>query len=251
MWINDYFVCGIDIQRPSESIRQLAEDTVKIAFKTPNFDTLILNSPYTEQRPKENLKIEYPTEKGLKQAMGNTNPVKWEIYGPYFDQLNQPINPDYPSPHGDDCVLPDLVCMVNNEVFLNKEYISDIKSEIPSAVINAYEDMIDIDSVMTMEGQMCCYAKTCISSPKNQKVWLIIGNNDGFSITVNGNNVIEKDEIRLWTPYNNFTLVELNKGKNEIVIKLLKRTEILKFAVGFRQYNGNHWHRSKWCTDLM
>lgn len=248
--INDYFVCGIDIQRSSESIRQLAEDTVKIAFKTPNFDTLILNAPYTEQRPKGNLKIEYSTEEGLKQAMKNINPVKWEIYGPYFDQLNQPINPDYPSPHGEDCVLPDLVCMVNNEVFLNKEYISDIKSEKPSAVINAYEDIIDIDSVMTMEGQMCCYAKTCISSPINQKVWLIIGNNDGFSITVNEKNILEKDEIRLWTPYNNFTLIDLNEGKNEIIIKLLKRTENLKFTVGFRQYDGRHWHRSKWCTDL-
>ncbi|MDD6483755.1 MAG: hypothetical protein PUF72_04165 [Clostridiales bacterium] len=43
------------------------------------------------------------------------------FYGPYFDQLNQPMNPDYPSPHGEGCVLPDLVCMVNNEVFLEKD----------------------------------------------------------------------------------------------------------------------------------
>lgn len=71
-----------------------------------------------------------------------------------------------------------------------------------------------------------------------------------WGFNANEKNILEKDEIRLWTPYNNFTLVDLNEGKNEIVIKLLKRTENLKFTVGFRQYDGNHWHRSKWCTDL-
>lgn len=248
--INDYFICGIDVKRPSDSIKQLAKDTAKIAFMTPNFNTLIINAPYKEERPTKKLKTEYPTKEGLKKSLKNIKPVRWEIYGPYFDQLNLPINPNFPSPHGEGCVLPDLVCMVNNEVFLDKEYIRDIKSETPSAVINAYEDIIDIDSVMTMEGQMCCYAKTNIYSPQNQKIWLIVGNNDGFLITVNEKNILEKDEIRLWTPYNNFTLVDLNEGKNEIVIKLLKRTENLKFTVGFRQYDGSHWHRSKWCTDL-
>ena len=80
-------------------------------------------------------------------------------------------------------------------------------------------------------------------------MWLIVGNNDGFRLWVNGENVLEKDEIRLWTPYNNYTLVQLHKGTNEIVIKLLRRTEHLKFSIGLRQYDGNHWHRSKWVVD--
>lgn len=98
---------------------------------------------------------------------------------------------------------------------------------------------------------MCCYAHAYVTSPKQQKVWLVVDNNDGFRITVNSKNVLEKDEMRLWTPYNNFTLVELNEGKNKIVIKLLRRSESLKFAVGFRTYNGEHWHKCKWCTDLI
>lgn len=40
-----------------------------------------------------------------------------------------------------------------------------------------------------------------------------------------------------------------DKGTNEIVIKLLRRTEHLKFSIGLRQYDGNHWHRSKWVVD--
>ena len=247
--INDYYVCGVDVVRPSDSIKQLAEDTVKIAFKTPNFETEILNAPYIAERPKENLKLEVATAEGLKKAMQSTMPVKWEIYGPYFDQLNQPINPDYPSPHGEGCVLPDLVCMVNNEVFLEKEYLVHFNDREPCFVIEAYEDFIDIESKMTMEGQMCCYARTFVTSPKKQKVWLIVGNNDGFRITVNEKNVLEKDEMRLWTPYNNFTLIDLEEGANELVVKLLRRGEKLKFSIGFRQYDGNHWHKSKWCTE--
>ena len=99
-------------------------------------------------------------------------------------------------------------------------------------------------------GQYACLAETVIVSPKAQRVWAIIGNNDGFSLTVNGEKLLEKDEIRLWTPYNNFCFVDLKQGENKVSLKLLKRTKALDFSIGFRIYNGNHWHRSKWCTDL-
>jgi len=172
--------------------------------------------------------------------------VKWNVYGPYFAQLDQPMNPDYPSPHGEGCVLPDIVCMVNNEAFLDKNYE---KGEL-ACVIDAYEDFIEIDKHITMEGQYACLAETVIVSPKEQRVWAIIGNSDGFSLTVNGEKLLEKDEIRLWTPYNNFCFVDLKEGENKVSLKLLKRTKSLDFSIGFRIYNGNHWHKSKWCTDL-
>jgi len=229
--INDYFVCGIDVHRPSNSIKALAEDTMKLAENMPeNID----------------LCLEYPTSEGIEKAMKSVQPVKWRIYGPYFEQLNQPINPDYPSPHGEGCVLPDLVCMVNNEVFLEKEYE---KGEL-AYVIDAYEDLIDVDQYISMEGQYACLAETTVISSEEKKVWALIGNNDAFSLCVNGEKILKKDEIRLWTPYNNFCLLDLKKGENKISIKLLRRTENLKFSIGLRIYNGQHWHRSKWCTNL-
>lgn len=251
--IKDEFVCGIDIELSSASIRNLAEETAAFALKTPNYKVEFVNSPMPAERPVDfsGFDIEYPTIEGIENAKKMTEPVKWDIYGPFFEQLNQPINPNYPSPHGEASVLPDLVCMVNNEVFLAKEYISDIDKEEPACTIKAYEDLIEIDKNITMEGQMCCYAKTKIISSQKQKVWTIIGNTDGFRLTVNGNDVLEKDEIRIWTPYNNFALIDLNDGENEIVLKLLRRTDELKFSFGLRIYDGNHWHRSKWCTDLI
>lgn len=51
--INDHFVCGIDVVRPSDSIKRLAEDSAKIALKTPNLETLFLHAPERAQRPKK------------------------------------------------------------------------------------------------------------------------------------------------------------------------------------------------------
>lgn len=250
--INDYFVCGVDVKLKSDSIYDLAQETAKIAMETPNYEIEIVNSPFAEDRPKEfdGFILESPTKEGLDEAKKLINPIKWNIYGPYFDQLDLPINTDYPSPHGEESVLPDLVCMVNNEVFLDKEYVSDFSKEISAGTAYSYEDFIEVEQVLTMEGQMCCYAKTEIVSPEDKKVWIVVGNTDGFCIMVNDKKVLEKDEIRLWTPYNNFALVDLKEGKNEVTIKLLRRTENLKFSIGFRNYDGCHWHRSKWCIDL-
>lgn len=250
--IKDYFICGVDVVLESDSIKDLAFTTAKIAMQTPNYELEIEDAPMKYERPQnfKGFSLEYPTKEGLENAKKILKPVKWEVYGPFFDQLEQPINPDFPSPHGEGCVLPDLVCMVNSEAFLDREYIIDFEKETPACTIDAYEDFIEIDENLTLEGQMCCYVKTKILSPKSQKVWAIVGNNDGFRITVNGEDVLEKDEIRLWTPYNNFTLIDLKEGENEFIVKLLRRTESLKFSLGLRIYNGNHWHRSRWCTDL-
>ena len=248
--INDYFICGIDVHRDSDSIRSLAEDSARIALKTPNFETGFLNAPAAPVRPEDTLEMVVPTEEGLQEAMKSTKPVKWDIVGPYFMQMNQPMDPNYPSPHGEGSVLPEIVDMVNNEVFLDRKYISDYFAEKPAYVLDAYEDFIEVEKVITMEGQMCCYAHTSITVPEERTIWLVVGNNDGFKIWMNEECVLEKDEIRLWTPYNNSSLVKLKKGENHIIIKLLRRTEHLKFSIGFRNYDGNHWHRCKWCTDL-
>ena len=231
--ISDKFVCGIDVKRPTDSIRDLAADVVKIA------DLLA-------DKKEINLELRDVTKEGLKKAIEDLPPVIWRVYGPYYDQLNQPIDRRYPSPHPEGCVLPDIVCMVNNEAFLDGEYE---KGELLTE-IRAYEDLIDVDGTITMQGQYACDVETFVVSETEKTVWFIVGNNDAFRITLNGEVVLEKDENRLWTPYNNFCLVKLKEGKNELSVRLLKRTETLKFSLGVREYNGSHWHRSKWCTDL-
>lgn len=250
--IKDYFICGIDAKRPSDSIRDLALDTAKIALKTPNYDIKITDAPYTEERPSgfSGFNTEKASAEGLNNAIHSLKPARWDIYGPFFDQLDRPADPDIPSPHAPGCNLPDIVCMVNNEVFLGKEYVTDFSKETPVCAIDSYDDFIDIDGALGIKGQICCYAKRTITSSEEQNAWLIIGNNDGFRVYINGENVIERDEMRLWTPFNNYALVNLKEGENEIIIKLLRRGEMLKFTAGFKIYDGNHWHGCRWHTEF-
>ncbi len=244
--VNGRFVCGINANRPSGEIFDLAKDVAEFAVGVTNEEVEFVNAPSVEKRGKLVTEPEYATEEGLKAEIAKLKPIPWKIYGPYFQQLDLPMNPNFPSPHPEGSPLPDLVCMVNNEVFLDKEYEKGDEYE----KIEAYDDFIDADSVITMEGQYCCFAETTVVCPDDRKVWFVVGNNDGFSIKINGKEVLKMDEIRLWTPQNNFCLAELKKGKNKIEIKLLRRTDKLKFAVGIRNYDGCHWHQSKWSTDI-
>lgn len=256
--IKDYFVCGIDVQRPSDSIRGLAEDSAKAALSIDNDCLTVTDIPEklkNIKKTKPELENSYPTEEGLKEALASINPIKWKVYGPYFSQPNWPMNPNYPSPHGEGCVLPDIVCMVNNEVFLDKEYIDEKTLEMPEkdyiSTIDSYEDKINLEDTVTMQGQMCIYLEAEITSPQSRQAWFVVGNTDGFKMWLNGEEILSKDEMRIYTPYNNFCLADLKEGKNKIVLKLLRRVETVDFALGIRKYDGNHWHRSKWHTDIF
>ncbi len=256
--IKDYFICGIDVKRPSDSIKGLAEDTAKIALSIDNECLNITDIPEELKnivKIKPEIKNIYPTEDGLKKAYESIKPIEWKVYGPYFSQPNWPMNPNYPSPHGEGCVLPDIVCMVNNEVFLDKEYINEKTLEMPEkdyiGTVKADEDMINLEDTITMQGQLCVYLQAEVNSPKAQKAWFIVGNTDGFKMWLNGEEILSKDEMRIYTPYNNFCLADLKEGKNKITLKLLRRTEKVEFALGIRKYDGNHWHRSKWHTDIV
>lgn len=175
----------------------------------------------------------------------------WRAAGPFFEAMDRPAPPDMPSPHGDNSTLPSLECMVNNEVFLEKEYLDEscLKSSMgkeDTVVINASTDMLPMDESFTFKGQGCIYLEQKIYVKEKCRIWAVIGNNDGFCLWVNGDNVLEKDEIRLWTPYNNCCLVDLNEGENTVHLKLLRRTESLKFSIGLRNYGGQHWHTRRW-----
>ena len=251
--INDRFVCGIDVELGTDSIFELSKLTAYLSVIAPNYSIDIINTPFNAKKSRRFLpNMVLPTQEGLNREMAKIKPVKWNVYGPYFEQLDLPMSPKYPSPHGEGSVLPDIVCMVNNQVFLEKEYIDESKMEFEkddfAGCIHAYEDIVPIEDVIKTEGQLCCYAEAAFFSDEDKMIWIIIGNNDGFCVYVNNEKVIYRDEIRLWTPYNNFELVKLKKGENRIVLKLLRRTEKLVFSIGLRSYNGNHWHRSKWLT---
>lgn len=179
----------------------------------------------------------------------------WKVIGPFTEALQKEERPGIPSAHGEGCVLPTLECMVNNAVFLDRLYVDEEHFEEVFSedffILNAYEDVLDLDHAFTYRGQGCVYLEQTLFSPEEREAWIVIGNNDGFKIWVNGEMALERDEIRLWTPYNNYEIIKLRKGKNRIVLKLLRRTESLKFSFGIRKYEGEHFHRKRWYVDFV
>ena len=189
------------------------------------------------------------------RTFGIAGAAPWQGIGPFFEALDKADPPGMPSPHGEGCNLPTVECMVNNAVFLGREYLDEkhLKeafSKEDTVWIQGYEDLLALDEVFDFKGQGCVYLRQEVVVETDETVWAIIGNNDGFRLWMNQEMLLEKDEIRVWTPCNNCVLVPLKKGKNEMVLKLLRRTESLKFSIGLRKYEGEHFHRKRWCTDL-
>ena len=194
-------------------------------------------------------------EQSAELSFGIAGAMDWIGVGPFFENLEKEDLPGIPSAHGEGCVLPTLECMVNNAVYLNKAYIDETDfaaafSAQEKYIIRGYEDLLPLDQEFGCRGQMCVYLRQEVISPKDQDLWLIIGNNDGFALWINDEKKLCYDEMRLWTPYNHYELVRLKKGKNRIVLKLLRRGEQFRFSLGFRKYDGEHFHKKRWCTDL-
>lgn len=185
---------------------------------------------------------------------GIAGAMSWKLYGPYYEALVKEPDPSIPPEHGEGAVLPTGECMMNNAVYLDKAYRDEQDPHTSSdgfLRIHAYEDMIPIEEHIGLQGQCCVYLEGEIVSPEDQVVWAVIGNNDGFICWVNGEQVIKRDEMRIWTPINNFAAVSLREGSNTIVLKLLRRTEQLRFSFAFREHQGQHHHKQQWVTNLF
>lgn len=218
----------------------------KVEFKAMLLpDTKIL-------RNKNILNVQYGQ---YEEKFGIAGAQEWTAAGPFFEPLDKKEPDGYPSPHGEGCSLPSPECLVNNAVYLSTNYLNEdelIKSfdKEETQKISSSEDLLPLDKHFTFQGQGCIYLKQTIIADKEETVWAVVGNNDGFRLWINGDICMERDEIRLWTPYNNYELIRLHRGKNEIILKLLRRTETLKFSLGLKMYGGSHFHRTRWCTNL-
>ena len=189
----------------------------------------------------------------FKETFGICGANVWQAIGPFLEPME---GEDDIEEDGQELKLPPIECMVNNAVYLDKKYIAekDFKTEFENENFQymfASEDLLPTEENFTYHGQGCIYLRRTVISPEDRNCWIVLGNNDGFVMWVNGNEVIRKDEVRLWTPYNYYFTVDLKKGENEIVLKLLRRTETLKFGFGFRKNEGEFFHRKRWYTDLV
>lgn len=119
------------------------------------------------------------------------------------------------------------------------------------AILPAYEREVDLNRLVGLRGPYCAYLSRTIISPVEQTVHLVIGNSDAFRLYLNGEKVAEMDECVWWTPYNTSCMVKLRQGENHLLLKLLKRTDEMRFTLDFREESsGRGLNATDWLVNL-
>jgi len=177
----------------------------------------------------------------------------WQFLGVYFDALPEPGNK-----------VQQRRRMNQHFVSLDKAYLPEPDVDVPAlfkqwsqilgqpALLPAYEREIDLSRLIGLRGPYCAYLARTIVSPGARKAWFVIGNNDAYRLYLNGQLVAEIDEVVWWSPFNNAHLVDLQAGENQVLLKLLKRGDELRFTFGVREHGGRRpGHNGQdWMVDL-
>ena len=181
--------------------------------------------------------------------------VVWNIYGPFIEQRVFEIDPELPPCHGGVSTLPPVETMFANMALPDKEYLdeshllSDTESFDVTRIINAVDDIIDVDSCFGLSGEAVFYAATDIVFDEAATKWIVCGNSDAYKLWVNGELIQNFDEYRNWQPQTHGHLVQFRKGANRVVIKLVRRAQTMRFTFGIREFTTKHYHAQQWTTE--
>mgnify|MGYP001089924411 CR=1 FL=1 len=208
--------------------------------------------------------IEWPMRHLFTARLGTYPPVTytfgvagagiWQLLGVYYD------------------ALPDERDPVQQRRRFNQHFVSLQRAYLPEpdvdveamyqawsrklgrpAIVPSYEHEINLSQLIGLRGPYCAYLARTIISPDERSAYIVIGNNDGYRLYLNGELVGEADECVWWSPFNNVHHVTLRSGPNRLLLKLLKRGDDLRFTLGFRASTGRrHGHNTEdWLVDLV
>lgn len=116
-----------------------------------------------------------------------------------------------------------------------------------SPVLCARTSIVPLDDLVKLHGEQCIYLHREFASPCRRDAVLMVGNTEAFRLYLNGALVAQPDVHQLWAPNNTPVPVTLEEGVNTLVVKLLKRTDNMRFSLMFR---GEKGHASDHITDL-
>jgi hypothetical protein len=122
------------------------------------------------------------------------------------------------------------------------------------AIVASYEHEVDPTQLIRLRGPYCCYLARTVVSPEEREACIVVGNNDGYRLYLNGGLVAEEDECLWWAPFNNVYRVALRQGANHLLLKLLRRGDDLRFTLGLRAATDQwplHHNCEDWLVDLV
>lgn len=187
----------------------------------------------------EKIKITVTDSVGSREfVVGFLPPVHYRLYGPYYDNFDSSVHKEDPF----NSLMPkdvngnaDIFSMFNGYIDIEKQYIrnDDVQLADHDDVLAAYGNNIDIESNIGYRGPCCVYLEREIILDEPRQALLLIGNNDGFRVWLNGELVSKGDKPVYWTLQNNTALLNLKKGKNKLVYKVIRRNAPFQFSAMF------------------
>jgi len=117
--------------------------------------------------------------------------------------------------------------------------IADKKIKRTWSILNSKDDKIHFSELLHPKDMVIAYAFTQIISPKNQKVILSLGSNDGIQVFLNGEKVHESHPLygRWLQNDNDFIPVDLSKGSNNLMLKIDQGVGDFGYVVRFLDYD--------------
>jgi len=187
----------------------------------------------------------------------------WLMLGPFVqdDETLAPMDEHYPD-HGLS-TMPSCRYMNHNKIntdtdFLDIKTIRNICQEMefekypfPIEPIQPADNRITLNTFLRGRGEKTFYLYSKVYSKSNRKVWLSMGCSTYVKIWWNGQLIHQHENIRSTWPGDITLLVDLDKGENDILLKIDMATNHLDLECGFKEYVGKHPHQSQWDTELV
>jgi ADP-ribosylglycohydrolase len=178
----------------------------------------------------------------------------WQFLGVYYDALPEEGNTKQRArAFNQHFVTLDKAYLPEPDIDVDAAYTEWSRKLGRPAIVDSYEREVDPTQLIGLTGAYCCYLSRTIISPEAREAYLVAGNNDSFRLYLNGELVGEEDECVMWAPFNNAYRVQLQKGENTLLLKLVKHREGLRFTLGFRAATGAwgaHHNTEDWLVDL-
>ncbi len=217
---------------------------------------LILRAPdeVTEWPMRNLFTARVDTEPPVTHTFGVAGAGLWRFLGVYYDAVPDEANPVQAARRFN-----------QHFVSLEKAYLPEPDVDVAGlfetwscklgqpAIVASYEHEIDVSHLVGLRGPYCAYLARTVLSPDDRPVYVVVGNNDGYRLYLNGEKIGEADESVWWTPFNNVHRARLQRGANHLLVKLLKRGDNLKFTLGFRADTGacgSGFNCEDWLVDL-
>ena len=196
------------------------------------------------------------------ETFGVAGAMLWKCLGVYFD----PAKPDNP----DGAITKEQILSPRGKygrryyIALDRKYIDEEKPDVAAlykrcsailgrpAVLPCYTSDISLAPLTGLEGECCVYFAGEILSPDERDVEFWLGRNDACIIWLNGKQVFRSETMQMWAPATERVGAHLKTGSNQVILKLLRRGDALKFTFGIRQRKptSDFPGRNDWCTDL-